>query len=198
MHLRTICRYRHGWRWAAWAEKVEGRQRAHFSRESERVPTYYLWSLLPIHLVVFLSMNGYYFLRGASSSSSSSSPKGWILRRWCPSRRSIHLCRPNEGCGRWKDFWEDRVMIDAEHISGEDLKKLKVQDPFLYYSIPAAVRNAAVRHTEVRVSLPNILRPIRIDKPYPYLLNKHESKLRLAMELKQASTIRFALNICWN
>ena len=64
---------------------------------------------------------------------------------------------------------EKTVMIDAEHISGENLKKLKVQDPFLYYSIPAAVRNAAVRHTEVRVSLPNILRPIRIDKPYPYL-----------------------------
>jgi hypothetical protein len=44
---------------------------------------------------------------------------------------------------------EKTVMIDAEHISGENLKKLKVQDPFLYYSIPAAVRNAAVRHREV-------------------------------------------------
>ena len=45
---------------------------------------------------------------------------------------------------------EKTVMIDAEHISGENLKKLKVQDPFLYYSIPAAVRNAAVRCSSYR------------------------------------------------
>lgn len=47
----------------------------------------------------------------------------------------------------------EAVMIDTEHISGEALKKLKVQDPFLYYSIPAAVRNAAVRHREVDMSV---------------------------------------------
>ena len=43
----------------------------------------------------------------------------------------------------------ETVMIDTEHISGEALKRLKLQDPFLYYSILAAVRNAAVRHREV-------------------------------------------------
>ncbi len=47
----------------------------------------------------------------------------------------------------------EAVMIDTEHISVEALKKLKVQDPFLYYSIPAAVRNAAVRHREVDMSV---------------------------------------------
>ena len=40
------------------------------------------------------------------------------------------------------------MMIDTDELSEEDLKTLKKQDPFLYYSIPA-VRNAAVRNREV-------------------------------------------------
>ena len=46
----------------------------------------------------------------------------------------------------------ETVMIDTEHLSGEALKKLRKQDPFLYYSIPA-VRNAVVRHREVDMSV---------------------------------------------
>lgn len=46
----------------------------------------------------------------------------------------------------------EKVMIDTEHLSSEDLKKLRKQDPFLYYSIPA-VRNAVVRHREVDMSV---------------------------------------------
>ncbi len=46
----------------------------------------------------------------------------------------------------------ETVMIDTEHLSGEALKNLRKQDPFLYYSIPA-VRNAVVRHREVDMSV---------------------------------------------
>ena len=47
----------------------------------------------------------------------------------------------------------ETVMIDTEHLSSEEaLKKLKAQDPFLYYSIPA-VRNAVIRHREVDMSV---------------------------------------------
>ena len=51
------------------------------------------------------------------------------------------------------DKTSETVMIDTEHLSSEEaLKKLKAQDPFLYYSIPA-VRNAVVRHREVDMSV---------------------------------------------
>jgi len=122
-------------------------------------------------------MNGYYFLRGASSSSSSSSPKGGSSADDVQTDVVSIFVVPTKGAVGEK-ISEKTVMIDAEHISGENLKKLKVQDPFLYYSIPAAVRTQLFViekltcrsfGTVVRVSLPNTLRPIRIDKPYPYL-----------------------------
>ena len=35
---------------------------------------------------------------------------------------------------------QKKVVVDTKHLSAQDLKTLKKQDPFLYYSLPSSVR----------------------------------------------------------
>ena len=44
---------------------------------------------------------------------------------------------------------QKKVIVDTIHLSAQDLKTLKKQDPFLYYSLPSSVRRNAGRNSDM-------------------------------------------------
>jgi len=44
---------------------------------------------------------------------------------------------------------QKKVIVDTKHLSAQDLKTLKKQDPFLYYSLPSSVRRNAGRNSDM-------------------------------------------------
>ena len=50
---------------------------------------------------------------------------------------------PTKGSKEAKESSQKKVIVDTTHLSAQDLKTLKKQDPFLYYSLPSSVRRNA-------------------------------------------------------
>ena len=44
---------------------------------------------------------------------------------------------------------QKKVIVDTKHLNAQDLKTLKKQDPFLYYSLPSSVRRNAGRNSDM-------------------------------------------------
>ena len=44
---------------------------------------------------------------------------------------------------------QKKVIVDTRYLSAQDLKTLKKQDPFLYYSLPSSVRRNAGRNSDM-------------------------------------------------
>ncbi len=44
---------------------------------------------------------------------------------------------------------KQKVIVDTRHLNAQDLKTLKKQDPFLYYSLPSSVRRNAGRNKDM-------------------------------------------------
>ena len=47
---------------------------------------------------------------------------------------------PTKGSKEAEESSQKKVIVDATHLNAQDLKTLKKQDPFLYYSLPSSVR----------------------------------------------------------
>ncbi|KAL7429265.1 hypothetical protein ACHAXM_001613 [Skeletonema potamos] len=68
---------------------------------------------------------------------------------------------------------DPKRVVDVSDLSEEDLKTLKKQDPFLYYSIPRALRNSAVDLTNL--SSQNFAQIRRASCPSPSLIKLSSS-----------------------
>ena len=50
---------------------------------------------------------------------------------------------PTKGSKEAEESSQKKVIVDTTHLTAQDLKILKKQDPFLYYSLPSSVRRNA-------------------------------------------------------
>ena len=50
---------------------------------------------------------------------------------------------PTKGSKEAEESSQKKVIVDTTHLTAQDLKTLKKQDPFLYYSLPSSVRRNA-------------------------------------------------------
>ena len=49
---------------------------------------------------------------------------------------------PTKGSKEAEESSQKKVIVDTRHLNAQDLKTLKKQDPFLYYSLPSSVRRS--------------------------------------------------------
>ena len=56
---------------------------------------------------------------------------------------------PTKGSKEAEESSQKKVIVDTKHLNAQDIKTLKKQDPFLYYSLPSSVRRNAGRNTDM-------------------------------------------------
>ena len=56
---------------------------------------------------------------------------------------------PTKGSKEAEESSQKKVIVDTTHLTAQDLKTLKKQDPFLYYSLPSSVRRNAGRNSDM-------------------------------------------------
>ena len=56
---------------------------------------------------------------------------------------------PTKGSKEAEESSQKKVIVDTKHLNAQDLKTLKKQDPFLYYSLPSSLRRNAGKNNDM-------------------------------------------------